>query len=124
MPALNHWVMKRALKLMDIQRVVHPRIRLLVHQTLASVAAPHWLSWFRDQIVQHNLVRLPPLLEFQIDDVHRNLETDGPLPANLRKYGMWVCIANYSGTPSELETVAEMTVALAKRSFRTLPNTQ
>ena len=72
----NRWVIRRILDLMDVQRVVHPRLRLLVRQSIASVAAPEWLLWFRDQIVQRNLVRLRPLLQFQLAEV-RSDAVDG-----------------------------------------------
>ncbi|WP_295442087.1 EAL domain-containing protein [uncultured Thiodictyon sp.] len=124
MPTIDRWVIKRALDVIDIQRVVHPRLRLLVHQTVASVAAAHWLPWFRDQIVQRNLVRLRPLLEFQLADVRADLETAKSLIANLRKYGVQVCIANCSGSPADVQLLAELEANLAKLSFHTLTNTE
>jgi diguanylate cyclase (GGDEF)-like protein len=124
MPTIDRWVIKRALDVIDIQRVVHPRLRLLVHQTVASVAAAHWLPWFRDQIVQRNLVRLRPLLEFQLADVRTDLETAKLLIANLRKYGVQVCIANCSGSADDIALLADLAVNLAKLSFHTLTNTE
>lgn len=124
MSTIDRWVIQQALDVMDIQRVVHPRLRLLVHQAVASVAAPHWLPWFRDQIVQRNLVRLRPLLEFQIADVCHDVELSKALMVNLRKYGIQVCIANCAGTPAEVQLLAELAVNLAKLSFHTLTNTE
>ncbi|WP_295393431.1 EAL domain-containing protein [uncultured Thiodictyon sp.] len=124
MPTIDRWVIKRALDVIDIQRVVHPRLRLLVHQTVASVAAAHWLPWFRDQIVQRNLVRLRPLLEFQLADVRTDLDAAKSLIVNLRKYGVQVCIANCSGSPADIELLADLEVNLAKLSFHTLTNTE
>jgi len=124
MPAIDRWVMQQALDVMDIQRVVHPRLRLLVHQSVASVAASHWLLWFRDQIVQRNLVRLRPLLEFQLSDVCNDIELSKSLMVNLRKYGIQVCVANCAGTVAEVELLAELAVNLAKLSFHTLTNTE
>ena len=122
MPAIDRWVMQHALDVMDVQRVVHPRLRLLVHQTLASIAASNWLPWFRDQIVQRNLIRLRPLLEFQMGDVLNHVDMARPLMAKLRKHGIEVCIANCSGTPPEIRVLSELAVSLVKLSFLTLVN--
>ena len=123
-PTIDRWVIQQALDVMDIQRAVHPRLHLLVHQAVASVAASQWLLWFRDQIVQRNLVRLRPLLEFQIDDVRNDVELAKSLMVNLRKYGIQVCIASCSGTPAEVQLLSELAVNLAKLSFHTLTSTE
>jgi EAL domain-containing protein (putative c-di-GMP-specific phosphodiesterase class I) len=106
----------------DVQRVMHPRLRFLVHQSVQTVAASHWLLWYRDQIVQRNLIRLRPLLQFQMRDVRQNLEVARSLMPNLRKYGIQVCVANVTGAPSEVQLLAELSVTLAKLSFHTLSN--
>ena len=124
LPDLDRWVMRRVLDLLDVQRVVHPRLRLLVRQSIASAAAPQWLPWFRDQIVQRNLVRLRPLLEFQIADIRADLETARSLMINLRKYGIQVCVANCTGTADDLDLLGELGVSLTKLSFNTLINTE
>jgi PleD family two-component response regulator/EAL domain-containing protein (putative c-di-GMP-specific phosphodiesterase class I) len=124
MPVVDHWVMKHALDVMDVKRVEHSRLRLLVHQSIASVGATHWLPWFRDQIVQRNLVRLRPLLVFQMDDVLGQMDTARLLKPTLRKYGIQVCIANCTGSAEELQALSELSVSLVKLSFHTLANTE
>ena len=122
MPAIDRWVMKHAMDVMDLQRLMHPRLRLLVHQSVASVAAPHWIPWFRDQIVQRNLMRLRPMVELQMREVFGQIDLVRPLMASLRKYGIQVCIANVSGTPAELELLSELSASLVKLSFSVLTN--
>ncbi len=124
LPDLDRWVMRRVLDLLDVQRVVHPRLRLLVHQAIASAAAPQWLFGFRDQIVQRNLVRLRPLLEFQLTDIRAHLETARTLMVNLRKYGIQACVANCTGTRDDIELLGELGASLTKFSFNTLINTE
>ncbi len=124
MPAIDRWVMQHAMDVMDVQRVAHPRLRLLVHQTLTAVAAPQWLEWFRDQIVQRNLIRLRPLLALRMSEIVRDLDKARPLMANLRKYGVQVCIADCSGSPAERAILAEFAVSLIKLSTHTLTNSE
>jgi PleD family two-component response regulator/EAL domain-containing protein (putative c-di-GMP-specific phosphodiesterase class I) len=124
MPAIDRWVMQHAMDVMDVQRVAHPRLRLLVPQTLTAVAAPQWLQWFRDQIVQRNLIRLRPLLVLRMGEILRDLNTAKPLMANLRQYGVQVCITDCSGSPAERQILAEVAVALVKLSTHTLTNSE
>jgi EAL domain-containing protein (putative c-di-GMP-specific phosphodiesterase class I) len=104
------------------QRKTHPKLRLLIHQTVASVAAEQWLPWFRDQMVRRNLIRRRPLLQFQMVDVRDHLDAAKPLVDVLRKYGIQVCVANVSGNAADLDLLADLPVALAKLSFATLMN--
>jgi diguanylate cyclase (GGDEF)-like protein len=124
MPTIDRWVMQHAMDVMDVQRVAHPRLRLLVHQTLTAVAAPQWLQWFRDQIVQRNLIRLRPLLALRMGEILGDLDTARPLMANLRNYGVQVCIADYSGSPAERQILAEFAVSLVKLATHTLTNSE
>jgi PleD family two-component response regulator/EAL domain-containing protein (putative c-di-GMP-specific phosphodiesterase class I) len=122
MPRIDRWVLEHSLDVMDEQRKTHPKLRLLIHQTVASVAAEEWLPWFRDQMVRRNLVRRRPLLQFQMHDVREHLDTAKPLVDVLRKYGIQICVANVAGNAADLDLLAALPVALAKLSFATLIN--
>ncbi|EGV18208.1 EAL domain-containing response regulator [Thiocapsa marina] len=122
MPRIDRWVLEHALDVMDAQRKSHPKLRLLIHQTVASVAAAEWLPWFREQMVRRNLIRRRPLLQFQLSDIRDHLDTAKPLVDVLRKYGIQVCVANVTGNAADLELLADLPVALAKLSFATLIN--
>jgi PleD family two-component response regulator/EAL domain-containing protein (putative c-di-GMP-specific phosphodiesterase class I) len=122
MPRIDRWVLEHSLDVMDEQRKTHPKLRLLIHQTVASVAADEWLPWFRDQMVRRNLIRRRPLLQFQMNDVREHLDTAKPLVDVLRKYGIQICVANVAGNAADLDLLAALPVALAKLSFATLIN--
>lgn len=122
MPRIDRWVLEHALDVMDAERKSHPKLRLLIHQTVGAVAAQEWLPWFRDQMVRRNLIRRRPLLQFQMHDVREHLDTTKPLVEVLRKYGIQVCVANVTGNAADLELLADLPVALAKLSFATLIN--
>jgi PleD family two-component response regulator/EAL domain-containing protein (putative c-di-GMP-specific phosphodiesterase class I) len=122
-PKIDRWVLGEALGVMDEQRGVHPRLRLLIHQTVASVSAPDWVGWFRDQIVQHSLIRRRPILQFQLRDVRDHLDLARSIVVTLRKYGIQVCVANVSGHPADLKLLADLGITMAKLAFATLQNT-
>ncbi|MBK1643331.1 response regulator receiver protein [Thiocapsa imhoffii] len=124
MPQIDRWVLENALDVMNARRSKHPRLRLLIHQTIESIATRDWLPWFREQMVQRNLIRRRPLLQFQIHDVREHLEATRKIVAILRKYGIQVCIANVSGLAADLELVSDLSVSLAKLSFATLLNSE
>jgi len=122
MPRIDRWVLEHALDVMGAERKSYPKLRLLIHQTVASVADEQWLPWFRDQMVRRDLIRRRPLLQFQMHDVRDHLAAAKPLVEVLRKYGIQVCVANVTGSAADLNLLADLPVALAKLSFATLIN--
>lgn len=123
MARIDRWVLEHALDVMDVERKTHPKLRLLIHQSVVSVAAEEWLPWFRDQMVRRNLIRRRPLLQFQMHDIRNHLGVAKPLVEVLRRYGIQVCVANVTGSAADLDLLADLPVALAKLSFATLLNT-
>ncbi|MFB1489829.1 MULTISPECIES: EAL domain-containing protein [unclassified Thiocapsa] len=122
MSRIDRWVLEHALDVMDAERKSHPKLRLMIHQSVASVAAEEWLPWFRDQMVRRNLIRRRPLLQFQMQDVREHLAAARPLVDVLRRYGIQVCVVNVTGNAADLGLLAELPVAFAKLSFATLIN--
>lgn len=124
MPKIDRWVLERALMTMDLQRATHPHLRLLVHQTITTLAAPDWVSWFRDQVAQHGLIQLRPLFQFQMHDLQQHLLAALPILERLRTYGIRVCVANVSGTSEEVALLGRLGVAYAKLSRQIVGNTE
>ncbi|MBK5966928.1 hypothetical protein CCR95_23375 [Thiocystis minor] len=132
MPRIDRWVLEQALEVMDRQRQTQSfdgapdksRLRLLVHQTIATLAEPDWIPWFRDQVVQRDLIQLSPLFEFQMSDLHRNILAAIPVLERLRTYGIQVCVANVSGTTEEVSLLGRLGAKFAKLSFQTIDNTE
>ncbi len=142
MPRVDRWVLERALEVMERRRESlpfdfatsaghrpgqckgKPRLRLLVHQTVGTLAAPEWVPWFRDQVVQRGLIQLSPLFEFQMQDVRRNILTAIPVLERLRTYDIEVCVANISGSSEEVALLGRLGVSFAKLSFQTIGNTE
>jgi EAL domain-containing protein (putative c-di-GMP-specific phosphodiesterase class I) len=119
-PAIDRWVLDHALDVLDTEREQRPGLRLLVHQTLETAAAPDWLDWFRDRVAGRNLIRQRPLLELQIGELRRRPDLARPLLQGLRRLGIQVCAANCTGAPEDLTLLASLGVSLAKLAFKTL----
>lgn len=120
MPSVDRWVLGRALAILDARRANQPSLRLVVHQTVATLAAPDWLPWFRDQVVQRNLLERYPLLQFQMRDIQQNIVTAKPILERLHGYGIQSAVSNVSGSTEELALLGRLGVALAKLSFQTI----
>jgi CheY-like chemotaxis protein len=77
MPSIDRWVMEHALGRLERERGARRRLRFFVHQALETLRAQDWLSWLRDRILAHDLIKQPPVLQFQLSDLsaNRNLAT-------------------------------------------------
>ena len=121
---IDRWVLAKALEVMDRHRATLPRLRFLVHQTVSTLASPDWFPWFRDQIVQRHLVRLYPLLQFQMSDLRNNRADVKPVIDRLRTYGIQICVANVSGEKEDLALLARLGVKFAKLGVQAVNPTE
>ena len=123
MTAIDRWVMEYALDTLHDQRIRHPDLRLLVHQTMATVSQSDWLAWFREQLIRRDLTGIRPLLQFQMRDVRAAIELARVLFGVLQRAGVHICLGNITNSPSEIELVGRLGVPLAKLSIHTLTHT-
>lgn len=123
LPRIERWVLRRAFQVMNAERTAHPHLRLLVHQNVATLAAPEWFPWFRDQVAKRDPNQIQPLLELQMADVgHRMVEVK-VLIERLSKYDTQVCVANVSGAREEISLLGRIGASIAKLSFDTIRET-
>ncbi|EGV34058.1 response regulator receiver modulated diguanylate cyclase/phosphodiesterase [Thiorhodococcus drewsii AZ1] len=120
MVRIDRWVLAQALEVMNQHRASHPRMRLLVHQSVETLTAPDWFPWFREQIVQRNLVQLYPVLQFQLADVRQNRLEAKSLMDRLGTYGIHACVANVMGSREDLALLPGLGVKYAKLSMQVL----
>lgn len=118
--AVDRWVLGQALDVLDKQRERERQIRLLVHQQVSSVAAARWMRWFRDQIVERNLIKLRPLLVFQVEDLRPRAGLAQPLMPELQKLGVEVCATNVTGSADELDLLSNLGIKIVKLPFNRL----
>jgi EAL domain-containing protein (putative c-di-GMP-specific phosphodiesterase class I) len=116
--------MEYALDTLHDHRVRHPDLRLLVHQTMATVCGKDWLSWFREQMLRRDLRHIRPVLQFQMRDVRAVIEVAQVLFTVLRKAGVHICIGNLTNSPSEIDLIGRLGAAMVKMSIHTLVHTE
>ncbi|MFD2112334.1 EAL domain-containing protein [Thiorhodococcus fuscus] len=120
MARIDRWVLAQALEAMNRHRASHPRMRFLVHQSVETLVAPDWFPWFREQIVQRNLVQLYPVLQFQLADVRQSRLEARSLMDRLGTYGIQTCVANVMGSREDLALLSGLGVKYAKLSMQLL----
>ncbi len=120
MPRIDRWVLRRAFEVMSAERSDHPRLRLLVHQSLATLMAAQWFPWFRDELTRHGQTEILPMLQFQMAEIEHNRAEAKALIERLGQYGIEVCVANVSGSREDISLLGRCRVSIAKLSFETL----
>jgi DNA-binding response OmpR family regulator/EAL domain-containing protein (putative c-di-GMP-specific phosphodiesterase class I) len=118
MPAIDRWVMEQALDELRQQRNAHPRLRFFVHQTMCTLSSDDWLSWFRDQIVERDLIKQRPVLQFHLQDLHANRESAISLFGDLHKLSIKTCLNLSENDEEGLDVIEELGISLVRLPLR------
>lgn len=117
-PDIDRWVMGHALDRLRQEMDSHQRLRFFVHQTMETLTDDSWLPWFRSQIVAHNLIKQPPILQFGLDDVSANRKLASIRFGELRRLAIKTCInvqdKDEDGGAQVLDLTAELGFALVR----------
>lgn len=92
MPTIDRWVIERALDELKQQRNAHRQLRFFVHQTMETLSAVDWLLWLRDQILERDLIKLRPILQFHRRDLSAHEELAAARFPDLRRLGIKTCL--------------------------------
>jgi multidomain signaling protein FimX len=106
-PAIDRWVMVRALDDTLARREAQPGLVLMVRQTLETAAATDWVPWLRDQIAQRDLIRHRPVLIFELNDVLANIETARSCFDALKRLGIGICLNPLDEAPAALDVLGQ-----------------
>lgn len=114
MPSIDRWVMGHALDELKRERNAHGRLRFFVHQTMETLGFEDWLLWFRDQIVEHDLIMQRPVLQFQLPDLAANREVAATRIRELQRLSIKTCL-NLSGDGHEgLDLIEALGIELVR----------
>jgi CheY-like chemotaxis protein/EAL domain-containing protein (putative c-di-GMP-specific phosphodiesterase class I) len=114
MPAIDRWVMERALDELARQRNAHCRLRFFVPQTMETLNSEGWLLWFRDQIVDRDLIMQRPVLQFRIEDLSDNRDSAIVRFRDLHRLSIKTCLNLSEKGCEELDLVEELGIALIR----------
>lgn len=120
MDRVDRWVVQNALDVLVEQRLREFNLRLLIHQSVSTVAAKGWVMWFRSLLVARNLLDQLPVLQFQLQDVRTNHTAARAMFSFLQKNGIHVCIANVTDADEEVALIRQIRPALVRLAFHTV----
>jgi len=92
---VDHWLMGRALEVMDQHRRAGGKIRLLLSQSAETLAEEKHIEWLRQQLRQRLLVGTGLILEINLVDAANDIKAARKLIAQLRQMGIGVCLARF-----------------------------
>lgn len=91
---LDRWLLMAGLDVLEA-RLRHDRpVMLFIHQTLAGLEDDAWIDWVRDQINERDLIRLRPVIQFEIAEADQYLERAVRRARELGKIGIRLCLNN------------------------------
>ncbi|MTW20871.1 EAL domain-containing response regulator [Allochromatium palmeri] len=115
---LNRWLLLAGLEVL-VTRLHHNRpVQLFIHQALAGLDDDAWTDWLRDQINARDLIRLRPVIQFEINEADQHLELAIQRSRELAKLGIRLCLngLDLSERSRRVLTALPMTYVRVSRS--------
>jgi DNA-binding response OmpR family regulator/EAL domain-containing protein (putative c-di-GMP-specific phosphodiesterase class I) len=89
---LDRWLMLAGLDVLVKCLRDNQPLLLFIHQPLAGLEDDGWTDWLRDQINARDLVRLRPVIQFEIAEADQHLELAMRRSHELGKIGIRLCL--------------------------------
>ncbi len=89
---LDHWLLTAGLDAMRERLAAGRPAQLFLHQSFAGLVDDDWVGWLRDEINARDLVRVRPILQFQVEEADRNLELAIRRAGQLNRLGIRICL--------------------------------
>jgi EAL domain-containing protein (putative c-di-GMP-specific phosphodiesterase class I)/CheY-like chemotaxis protein len=114
LPAVDRWVLRRALETLRRERDAGRPTLLVIFQSGASLAEPDWIDWVRAEVLRLDLIRQRPVLEFNAQDVLAAEDQARVLFPELGRLGIEVCLAGVTDREDLLGLIARRPIGTAK----------
>ena len=88
----DQWLLSAGLDVLKERVDAGRPVLLFIHQTLHGLDASDWLDWVREQINRRDLIRLRPVLQFEISEADQQLELAIQRARQLNKLGIRICL--------------------------------
>ncbi|HYN77987.1 MAG TPA: EAL domain-containing protein [Lamprocystis sp. (in: g-proteobacteria)] len=112
--AVDRWLFLAGLDALRVRRAAGRPVELLLHQSCASLAAPTWIDWVRDEISARDLIASRPVIQLQVADVDRHLDLAVSRAGQLGTLGLRLCLNGLAeGAPGE-RVLARLPVAFVR----------
>lgn len=120
---LDRWLLGSGLDALKASRDAGRTVRLFLHQSCASVCREDWVAQVRAEINARDLFGLRPVLQLQIAEAERDLQTLAERVAQLARLGIRVCLNGLDtgvGGQQVLEAVPAAFVRLTRSVVQAL----
>ncbi len=88
----NQWLLAAGLDVLKERVDAGRPVLLFIHQTLHGLIGNDWIEWVRDQINARDLIKLRPVLQFEIAEADQQLELGIQRARQLNKLGIRICL--------------------------------
>ncbi|BCU05556.1 EAL domain-containing protein [Allochromatium tepidum] len=116
-PKIDRWVLQRTWQTLAEQAGSGVPPRMLVHQSLTTLAVSEGWNWLRQQLNRIAPLHTRTLLEFQIAEIQRRRTETESIFGRLAEQGIKVCAAGVTGREDEARLLAKLGIRLAKLSI-------
>ena len=89
---LDRWFLVAGLDVLATRLRNNRPLLLFIHQTLVGLEDDGWIGWLRDQINERDLIRLRPVIQFEIAEADQYLELAVRRSHELGKIGIRLCL--------------------------------
>lgn len=113
-PAIDRWVLERALDVLQQCLREDRPLQLLIQQGLAAMAEAAWLEHLREQIAGRGLIRRRPLLRLRLAELLADQALARSACDALRRLGIGICIDEWDTTPAVLDLVEQLRPAMVR----------
>ncbi|NEV63184.1 EAL domain-containing protein [Thiorhodococcus minor] len=91
-PRFDRWLLAAGLDVLKKKMDAKQPVLLFIHQSLYGLAKDDWIYWVRDEINARDLIRLRPVLQFEIGEADKQLELAIKRSRQLGRLGIRVCL--------------------------------
>jgi PleD family two-component response regulator/EAL domain-containing protein (putative c-di-GMP-specific phosphodiesterase class I) len=116
---VDHWTLTAGLEALLGCRNAGQTAELMIPQTMASLAADHWVDSLRQAIDARDLIRLRPLIQLQLADVDRNLGLAARRASELERIGIRLCLSGMCDGARGDRVLAAVPAAFGRLSLDT-----
>ena len=120
LPALDRWVLSHALDRLRQELKQSPGsqgLQFFIHQTLETTQKEDWISWFREQILLRDLIKMRPVLQFRLRDVLKHPKAAAQTFRALEKLRIKICLIQFDGRAQSIALLEELPITMVKLSM-------
>ncbi|WP_242471046.1 EAL domain-containing protein [Thiocystis violacea] len=115
-PRLDRWLLSSGLDALKERMDNGKPVLLFIHQTLLGLEDDGWIDWVRDQINDRDLIRLRPVLQFEITEADQQLKLATRRARELGRLGIRICLNGIDFSERSMRVLHALPSAYARIS--------